>query len=142
MSLFLVTTKNELPERFRSEIDVANKSAIAEKLISESFLNFDNFESALQAFQSVNKVAKYRTVDGYSVTNITCVPTEEDANNLKNIYTAQREKNATQIDRDWTHPENPNDILITSITENDWAAYEANLVENHVQITYNNLRFI
>lgn len=142
MSLFLVTTKNALPEQFCSEIDVANKSAIAEKLISESFLNLDNFVSALEAFQSVNKVASYRTVNEYTVTNVTCVATEEDANNLKNIYLAQREKNATQIGRVWTHPENPNDILITSISESDWAEYEASLVESHVKITYNNLRFI
>lgn len=139
MSLFLLTTTNTLPEQFRSEITIDNKSGIAEKLISESFLTRENFNTALGLFKAVFNLGSYRVVDGYTVTNTTCLFTEEDAEALYNIIMTQRQKNANEIGRTWEHPANALPI-ITSISEADWFTIkQPELTDAHTPINPENL---
>ena len=139
MSLFLLTTKNSLPEQFRASIDISNKTGIAEKLISESFLTFENFTAARELFNTIEKLASYRSVENYTVTNVTCLSTESAANDLKNLLIQLRQKNATELERGWTHADDSDHIVITTILDEEWEAYQANLIASHVTVDYNNL---
>jgi hypothetical protein len=139
MSLFLLTTKNTLPEQFQASIDVSNKTGIAEKLISESFLTRENFIAALESFKTIQKLGVFRLVDGYTVTNITCLLNETAANDLRNLLIQLRQKNANELTREWTHADDPNHIVITTIPEEEWGTYQANLTADHVKVNYENL---
>lgn len=139
MSLFLLTSTNTLPEQFRSGIEIDNKSGIAEKLISESFLTRANYNTALNLYKVVFNIGSYRVVDGYTVTNTTCLTTEEDANILYNIVMAQRQKNSSEIGRTWTHPTDALPV-ITPVTETEWfETMQSNLADTHTPINPENL---
>jgi hypothetical protein len=139
MSYFLVTSKNTLPEQFQSAIPVTDKQAIAEKLIVESFLTLDNYTSAMSSYRSLPVISTYRYVDGYTVTNVTFLPTQEDANALQAILIAQRDKNSNQIGRSWTHPVDPNQFTISSVTDAEFLELTAQLEAKRVPAT--NLQF-
>lgn len=139
MSYFLITSKNTLPEQFQSQVPVTDKQAIAEKLIVESFLTLDNYVSAISAYRSIPVVSSYRYVDGYTVTNVTILSTQEDANALLAIMEAQRDKNSTQIGRTWTHSPDPNQYTISTITDEEFLTLTAELEAKKVPAT--NLEF-
>jgi hypothetical protein len=139
MSYFLITSKNTLPERFHSTVPVTDKQAIAEKLIVESFLTEANFTSAMGAFRALPVISAYRYVDGYNVTNVTFLPTQEDADALLAIIAAQRDKNSNQIGRLWTHPVDPNSLTVSSVTDAEFLDLTAQLEAKHVPAT--NLQF-
>lgn len=139
MSYFLVTSKNTLPEQFQSAVPVTDKQAIAEKLVVESFLTQDNYQSAMNAYRGLPVVSTYRYVDGYTVTNATFIPTQEDANALVAIITAQRDKNSNQIGRSWAHPVDPNQLTVSSVTDEEFLTLTAELKAKHIPIT--NLQF-
>lgn len=139
MSYFLVTSKNTLPEQFQSAVPVTDKQAIAEKLVVESFLTQDNYQSAMNAYRSLPLVSRYRYVDGYTVTNATFVPTQEDANALVAIITAQRDKNSNQIGRSWAHPVDPNQLTVRSVTDEEFLTLTAELEAKNIPVT--NLQF-
>ena len=141
MSYFLITSKNSLPEQFREGIAVTDKQMIAEKLILESFLTQLNFLEASVLYSSVTINGFFRTVEDYTVTGITCVNSEEDANTLMNIFTTIRDKNATQIGRTWTHPEDPNQYIITSISDEEWSQLVGELYAKHVPINIEAIQF-
>jgi hypothetical protein len=139
MSLFLLTTINALPEQFRTGIEIDNKSGIAEKLISESFLTKENFTIALMLFKTVSNLGSYRVVDGYTVTNTICFDTEEDAQTIYSIIMAQRQKNSNDIGRTWTHPAEVIPV-ITTISEEEWFInIQPALINAHTPIDPDNL---
>ena len=120
MSYFLLTSKNTLPEQFQAEIPVTEKAKIAEKLIVESFVTQSNFAEAMALYANIPVIGSIRTVDGYTVTNLICLDSEANAVALKDLFINQRNKNAAQIGRAWTHPADPNQYVITEITEDQW----------------------
>jgi hypothetical protein len=141
MSYFLITSKNSLPEQFREGIEVTNKTAIAEKLILESFLTKDNYSEAAMLYSSMQIYSFFRLVEDYTVTGIFCVNTEEDANALVTIFSAIRDKNASQIGRTWSHPEDPGQYVITSISDEEFVQLIVDLSPKHVPVNIDSIQF-
>jgi hypothetical protein len=141
MSYFLITSKNTLPEQFREGIEVTNKTAIAEKLILESFLTQENYIEARMLYASLQVNKFFRLVEDYTVISITCVNTEQDANVIVAIFNAIRDKNASQIGRTWTHPEDPNQYVISSISADEWIELVDNLSPKHVPVNIDSIQF-
>ena len=141
MSYFLITSKNTLPEQFREGIDITDKQAIAEKLIVESFLTQLNFLEAVENYSSVYINHFFRLVEDYTVTNMSIVNSEEDATRLVNIFITTRDKNANQIGRSWTHPEDPNQYVVTALSDEELVTLLVESYEQHVTIDVGNLQF-
>jgi len=141
MSYFLITSKNSLPAQFREGIDVTDKKAIAEKLIVESFLTRLNFLEAVESYSSVDINHFFRVVEDYTVTTMAFVNTEEDANKLVNLFITTRNKNANQIGRSWAHPEDPDQYVITAVSDEEWLTLLVELYEKHVTVDVDNLQF-
>ena len=138
---FLVTTKNTLPEQFREGIEVTNKTAIAEKLILESFLTEENYRVAVMLYYSVQINSFFRLVEDYTVISMTCVNTEEEANSLVSIFNAIRDKNASQIGRTWIYPEDPNQYVISSISVGERIQLAIDLSPKHVPVNIDSIQF-
>ena len=138
---FLVTIKNTLPEQFREGIEVTNKTAIAEKLILESFLTEENYRVAVMLYSSLQINSFFRLVEDYTVISMTCVNTEEDANSLVSIFNAIRDKNASQIGRTWIYPKDPNQCVISSISVGERIQLAIDLSPKHVPVNIDSIQF-
>lgn len=143
MSYFLLTTKNTLPVQFQSSVSVENKTAIAEKLITESFMSRANFERSMAIHRSlpITKVNTLRIVEDYTVINMTFVSLEQDAILLRDSYIIMHDENAQIPERSWVHPEDPNRYTIREVSEEEWGEILVSNVESNVIIDINNLVF-
>lgn len=144
MSYFLLTTKNTLPEQFQSSISIEDKTAIAEKLIIESFMSRANFETAMAVNRSlpITKINTLRIVEGYTVTNMIFVATEQDAILLRDHYIAMKHANAQIPERSWVHPEeDSNKYTIREVSEEEWAQLLVSNTEFNVMIDTTSLVF-
>ena len=143
MSYFLLTTKNTLPVQFQSSVSVENKTAIAEKLITESFMSRANFERSMAIHRSlpITKVNTLRIVEDYTVINMTFVSLEQDAILLRDSYIIMHDENAQIPERSWVHPEDPNRYTIREVSEEEWGEILVSNIESNVIIDINNLVF-
>lgn len=144
MSYFLLTTKNTLPEQFQTSVSIEDKTAIAEKLITESFMSRANFETAVALNNSlpITKINMIRTVEGYTVTNMIFVATEQDAILLRDHYITIRHANAQIPERSWVHPEeDSNKYTIREVSDEEWAQILGSTYDLNVFIDANNLVF-
>ncbi len=143
MSYFLLTTKNTLPVQFQSSISIENKTAIVEKLTTESFMSRANFERSMTIHRSlpIAKVNTLRIVEDYTVINMTFVSSEQDAIMLRDSYITMQNENAQIPERSWVHPEDPNRYTIREVSEEEWAELVMSNVEPNVTIDPSNLVF-
>jgi len=143
MSYFLLTTKNTLPVQFQSSVPIENKTAIAEKLITESFMSRANFERSMTMTRSlpIIKVNMIRLVEDYTVINMIFVESEQDAILLRDHYITIKNENAQIPERSWVHPEDTDKYTIQEVSEEEWAQIVVSTTESKVTIDTNSLVF-
>jgi hypothetical protein len=143
MSYFLLTTKNTLPVQFQSSIPVENKIAIAEKLVTESFMSRANFERSMAIHRSlpITKVNTLRIVEDYTVINMTFVSLEQDAILLRDSYITTQNENAQIPERSWVHPEDPSKYTIREVSEEEWGEILVANMESNITIDPSSLVF-
>jgi hypothetical protein len=143
MSYFLLTTKNTLPVQFQSSVPIENKTAIAEKLITESFMSRANFERSMTITRSlpIIKVNMIRLVEDYTVINMIFVESEQDAILLRDHYITIKNENAQIPERSWVHPEDTDKYTIQEVSEEEWAQIVVSTTESKVTIDTNSLVF-
>lgn len=143
MTYFLLTTKNTLPVQFQSSVPIENKTAIAEKLITESFMSRANFQRSMATHKSlpITKINTLRLVEDYTVINMTFVAYEQDAILLRDHYITMQNENAQIPERSWVHPEDPNKYTIREVNEEEWGQLLVSNTELNVTIDANNLVF-
>jgi len=143
MSYFLLTTKNTLPVQFQSSVPIENKTAIAEKLITESFMSRANFERSMSITRSlpIIKVNMIRLVEDYTVINMIFVESEQDAILLRDHYITIKNENAQIPERSWVHPEDTDKYTIQEVSEEEWAQIVVSTTESKVTIDTNSLVF-
>lgn len=143
MSYFLLTTKNTLPVQFQSSIPIENKTAIAEKLITESFMSRVNYERSIAIHKSlpITRVNTLRLIEDYTVINMIFVSSEQDAILLRDSLITIKNENAQIPERTWVHPEDPNKYTIREVNEEEWGQLLVSNTELNVTIDANNLVF-
>jgi hypothetical protein len=143
MSYFLLTTKNTLPVQFQSSIPIENKTAIAEKLITESFMSRVNYERSIAIHKSlpITRVNTLRLIEDYTVINMIFVSSEQDAILLRDSLITIKNENAQIPERTWVHPEDENKYTIREVSEEEWAELLVSTNESKVTIDPNNLVF-
>lgn len=143
MAFFLLTTKNTLPVQFQSSIPIENKTAIAEKLITESFMSQVNFQRSMATYRSlpITKFLMLRIVEDYTVINMTFVATEQDAILLRDHYITTQNENAQIPERSWVHPEDTNKYTIREVSDEEWEQILTSNTELNVTIDPKKLLF-
>ena len=139
--MFIIETKNTLPEQFRAGIDVTNKSLIAEKMYSLFFLSRQAYREVYEKIQEFPILFTLRIIEGYSITEYRGLSYAKDANSLFNFINEQREKNMNIPGRAWQPGPSDTIKLYDSFTTPDhvFQLLESNETLNHVSLDNNNV---
>lgn len=85
MSYYVLTTKQELPEEYRTGLTVEDKQGIASRLVEVAFMTKENYEENSVRLAVLNRVGAIRLVEDWVYTSYIVFETQVDANNYISV---------------------------------------------------------